>query len=111
MANLNDFSPSMMRESKDIVNSAVADRRNRESLDQQKAATQSLNIAAPLQRASENSSSGIQGHNNMMGLNTLDQEKSVSLLDSIAIKEEDSTQKKFVEATASLNSIDRSGNE
>lgn len=49
---------------------------------------------------------------NSFGMTNLDEEKSVSLLDSIAIKEEDdSTQKKFIEPMASLGSADHGGNE
>ena len=48
------------------------------------------------------------------GLTSIDQEKSVSLLDSIAIKEEDSTQKKYIEPYQSQSmggSVDHGGNE
>lgn len=49
--------------------------------------------------------------NGFCGLTSIDQEKSVGLLDSIAVKEEDSTQKKYIEPQASTSLVDHGGNE
>ena len=50
-------------------------------------------------------------NNQLNSFGITNEEKSVSLLDSIAIKEEDSTQKKFIEPLAGIESADHGGNE
>lgn len=98
---MNDFSPSLINDRNELSNAADGYHKNQLGT--------KLNGNTPMMKVVDCSPD-----RGAFGLTSIDQEKSVSLLDSIAIKEEDSTQKKYIEPYQSQSmggSVDHGGNE
>ena len=94
MEHLNDFSPSLINDRNELSTADKYDLMRMQAI---------AKLGVPHLKQPSYS----------LGITSVDQEKSVSLLDSIAIKEEDSTEKKYIATQQSSSSCveDHGGNE